>query len=183
MDYCACSFVALGFVLSLAAFLLRASKRRTGWNLNFKYYRLLILSVVGSVFAFVGFLRFSHGTVNDVDYSQILTVFSLLASGMIAGYFSFTFEQAADDERFFPFALSTCFILLFYLVFAAISFYMGKSRRIQSIEGANIIAPVIMGMLLLAISVREFWDYRKAQSGRLCPYQRDATGGAPAPQR
>jgi cytochrome bd-type quinol oxidase subunit 2 len=162
MDYVAIGLVALGFVLSLVAFILRGLKARTEWNLDWKYYRLLALSVFGSVLAFIGFLLFSHGTPDTVDYSQILTVFSLLASGMIAGYFSFTFEQAADDEQFFPFALSTCFILLFYLVFAAISFYIGKSSRIQSIEGANIIAPVIMGMLLLAISVREFWDYRKA---------------------
>lgn len=157
-------FVAGGLALTLIAFFLRGAKRRLEWNLDRKYYRLLLLSAAGSVLAFVGFFQLSRGPAseNPVDSSQVLTVFSLLASGIIAGYFNFTFDQAAEDEQFFPSALSISFILLFHLVFAAISFYIGKSKIMHAIEGVNIIVPLIMLILLLSINVREFWDYRKA---------------------
>jgi hypothetical protein len=157
----ALGFVGAGFFLSLIAFILRGLKARIDWGLDCKYYSLLGLSVLGSVLAFIGFLKFSHGIPDKVDYTQTLTVMALLTSGIIAGYFNFTFDQAADDEKFFPSALSICFILLFHLVFAAISFYIGKSERIHEVEGANVIAPLIMLILLVAIAVREFWDYRK----------------------
>ena len=172
MDNVAIGLVALGFALSLVAFILRGLRPRRNWGLDRQYYGLLGLSVFGSVLAFIGFLRFSHGTPNTGDYSQFLTVLALLASGIISGYFNFTFDQAAEDEKFFPSALSICFILLFYLVFTAISFYIGKSNKIHDVEGANIIAPLIMLILLVAIAVREFWDYRK--------YDRDSASGSSA---
>lgn len=162
MNYVALSFIAFGFILSLIAFIIRGLKARRDWKLGWKYYGLLALSVVGSIFAFIGFLQLSHATPDNVDYAQVLIVLSLLTSGIISGYFNFTFDQAALDEKFFPSALSICFILLFYLVFTAISFYIGKSSRLHEAEWANIIAPLIMMILLIAIAVREFWDYRKA---------------------
>jgi hypothetical protein len=154
--------VAFGFGLSLTAVLLRITYRTRNINLDRKYYALLLISVIGTFVAYLGFRQLAAVAVNEaVDYSQILTVLSLLAAGIITGYFTFTYEQSAPDERFLPTALSTCFAVLFYLVFGAISFYMGKSKQIHSTEGANTVGPIIMWVLLLANSFHDFWDYRK----------------------
>jgi hypothetical protein len=157
-------FVIAGFCLSLLAVLLRAFLYQTrDIKLGRKYYILLLLSVLGTIFAGVGLLQLTHVEINEgVDYSHILTVLSLLAAGIITGYFTFTYQDAAEDERFLPTAISICFVLLFYLVFAAISFYMGKSKQIHSAEGAIILGPVIMWALLLANAFYDFWDYREA---------------------
>jgi NADH:ubiquinone oxidoreductase subunit 2 (subunit N) len=156
------SFVAVGFALSLIAVLLRLAYGTRNIKLDRKYYTLLLISLIGTFLAFSGFRQLAGVAINEtVDYSQILTVLSLLAAGIITGYFTFTYEQSAPDERFLPTALSTCFALLFYLVFGAISFYMGKSKDIHSTEGANTVGPLIMWVLLLANSFHDFWDYRK----------------------
>lgn len=155
-------FVAVGFSLSLIAVLLRLLYRTRRIRLDYKYYSLLCLSIVGSLLAFIGFLQLSRTPINEsVEYAQILSILSLLAAGIITGYFTFTYEQAASDELLFPTAYSTCFALLFYFVFSVICFYMGKSRHVHNTEGANIFVPVIMGVILLANAFRDFWDYRK----------------------
>lgn len=155
--------VAFGFALSLLAVLLRLRYKTRKIVLDRKYYLLLALSVAGTVLAFIGFLLLARVPVNEtVDYSQILTVLSLLAAGIITGYFTFTYEQSAGDELALTTALSSGFAFLFYFTFGSISFYMGKSKQIHSTECANIIGPVIMWVLLLANSFHDFWDYRKA---------------------
>ncbi len=149
-------------MLSFFAVLLRLAYGTRNIILDWRYYALLLLSLFGTLVAYLGFRQLAGVPVNEmVDYSQILTVLSLLAAGIITGYFTFTYEQSAADERFLPTALSTCFALLFYLVFGAISFYMGKSKQIHSTEGANTVGPIIMWVLLLANSFHDFWDYRK----------------------
>jgi hypothetical protein len=154
--------VALGFGLSVVAVLLRLTYGTRRIKLNLKYYTLLLISITGTFLAYLGFKRLAAVAVNEaVDYSQILTVLSLLAAAIITGYFTFTYEQSAADERFLPTALSTLFVLLFYLVFGSISFYMGKSKQIHTTEGANTVGPLIMWVLLLANSFHDFWDYRK----------------------
>lgn len=154
--------VVLGFGLSLTAVLLRLTYGTRKIKLDYWYYSLLLVSVVGTLVAYLGFRELASVVVNEaVDYSQILTVLSLLAAGIITGYFTFTYEQSAADERFLPTALSTLFALLFYLTFGSISFYMGKSKQIHSTEGANTVGPIIMWVLLLANSFHDFWDYRK----------------------
>ena len=155
-------FVVFGFLLSLVAVLLRLVYGTRRIPLDGKYYGLLLISVIGTFLAYLGFRELASVAVNEsVDYSQILTVLSLLAAGIITGYFTFTYEQSAADERFLLSLLSTCFALLFYLTFGSISFYMGKSKQIHSTEGANTVGPLIMWALLLANSFHDFWDYRK----------------------
>jgi hypothetical protein len=154
--------VALGFGLSVIAVLLRLTYRTRKIKLDYKYYILLLISVIGTFLAYLGFRQLAAVAVNEmVDYSQILTVLSLLAAAIITGYFTFTYEQSAADELFLPTALSTSFVLLFYLVFGSISFYMGKSKQIHTTEGANTVGPLIMWVLLVANSFHDFWDYRK----------------------
>jgi len=157
--------VAFGFALSLLAVLWRLTYRTRYIDLDFKYYFLLLVSVLGTFLAFLGFRELASGAINEtnLDYSQILTVLSLLAAGIITGYFTFTYEQSAEDERPLTTALSSGFAFLFYFTFASISFYMGKSKQIHGAEGANIVGPIIMWVLLLANSLHDFWDYRKAQ--------------------
>ena len=98
-----------------------------------------------------------------MDYSQILTVLSLLAAAIITGFFTFTFTEAAPDKHLMPSAISSCFVVLFYLVFAAISFYMGKSGHIHNAPYATCVVPMIMWVLLVANVVYDFWDYRDGE--------------------
>ncbi|HKO99668.1 MAG TPA: hypothetical protein VJU86_22005 [Pyrinomonadaceae bacterium] len=164
-------FVAGGFALSLIAVLLRLRYGTRRIALNYKYYSLLCLSILGSILAFIGFLQLSRTPINqNVEYAQILSILSLLAAGIITGYFTFTYEQAASDELLFPTAYSTCFALLFYFVFSLISFYMGKSKHVHSTEAANIVVPIIMWVILLANAFRDFWDYRKGPTKSLPVY-------------
>jgi len=65
------------------------------------------------------------------DYSSVLTILSLLAAGIIAEFFVFSHGQAAHDEKFFPNAIAICFMGLFYLLFGAVSFYIGKGKVIK----------------------------------------------------
>ena len=97
---------------------------------------------------------------NAVDYSQILTVLSLLATGIITGFFTFTFQDAAHDERWLATAISICFALLFYTVFGALSLYVGRSAHIRAAEYAASLLPLLMCLLLLANALYDFWDYR-----------------------
>lgn len=156
--------VIIGFSLAFLAIILRAvilQTRKT--KLDLKYYAFLSLSVIGSVIAGFGFSQLAQTEVNEnFDYSQILTVISLLAAGIITGNFTFTYEEMAEDEIFITTLISICFTFLFYFVFAAISFYMGKSKQIHSVEGAVLIGPIIMWALLLANALYDFWDFRKS---------------------
>jgi hypothetical protein len=51
--------------------------------------------------------------------------------------------------------------LLFYLLFGAVSFYIGKSEQIHKVEYASTIVPVIMALILAVNSLFDFWDYNR----------------------
>jgi hypothetical protein len=155
--------VGTGILLALLSMVLRATLYPgREISLDRKYYALLCISLTGSVFGLLGFFHLSQEPIDSsgIDYSQILTVLSLLAAAIITGYFTFTYTEAASDERLLPSAISACFVLLFYLVFGALSFYMGKSAHIHNAPYSAYIGSAIMWVLLVANALCDFWDYR-----------------------
>ena len=158
--------VIIGLTLALLSTLLRATLyNNREIPLNRKYYGLMCLSLAGSIFGVIGFFQLAQTAIDTsgVDYSQILTVLSLLAAAIVTGFFTFTFTEAASDELLMPSAISACFTILFYLAFAAISFYMGKSSHIHNAPYAMFVVPTIMWVLLVANSLYDFWDYRDGE--------------------
>ncbi len=156
-------WLSIGFVLQFAAILIRAIVYRNQYFvMNWKYTLLTLLSIVGCVLAFLGFSTFAHAPAQiGVDYSVILTVLSLISAGIIAGFFSFTYQEAGKNDKYFPNLISAVFALLFYLLFGAVSFYIGKSEQIHKVEYASTIVPVIMALILAANSLFDFWDYNR----------------------
>ncbi len=59
-----------------------------------------------------------------------------------------------------PTLISVCFVIMFYLVFGAISFYMGRDKGIHDIEFITPLGTIIMWMLLAANVGYDFLDYR-----------------------
>lgn len=155
--------VIVGLILALISTILRATLyKNRKIPIDAKSYTILCLSLLGGIIGAIGFFQLAQTPIDTsgVDYSQILTVLSLLAAAIVTGFFTFTFTEAADDELLLPSAISGCFVVLFYLVFAAISFYMGKSSHIHNAQYATSIVPSIMWVLLVANSLYDFWDYR-----------------------
>jgi xanthine/uracil permease len=153
----------IGLILGFGSVILRTilftSRKIT---LDKKYYGLIGLSLLGSAVGSWGYHDLISGNVDTAtDYSQILSVLSLLAAGIIAGFFTFTFTQAADDERVLTSLISGCFVVLFYTVFAALSYYMGKSAHIHNAAYTSFVGPFIMGLLLVGNTLFDFWDYRE----------------------
>jgi hypothetical protein len=156
-------YVFDGFLLALCSTILRAILyNKKNFEMDRKYYSLLLLSLIGSVLGYIGFFQLAQSPIDasGLDYSQILTVLSLLAAAIVTGFFAFTFTEAADDEIQITTAILICFVVLFYLVFAAISFYSGKSANIHNAPYAMSIIPTIMWVLLVANALFDFWDYR-----------------------
>jgi hypothetical protein len=161
--------IVVGCILGITALMGRAiAFEGRSIELGRRFYLLLAVSVIGTLLAFKGLYDLANATPvptlplpsNAVDYSQILTVLSLLAAGIVTGYFTFTFQEAADDECWLATAISACFVILFYSVFGALSLYIGKSAHIRASEHASTLLPFIMWLLLLANALYDFWDYR-----------------------
>jgi len=164
--------VALGCLLAVGSLIGRAVIfNGRAMPLSRKFYALLACSLAGSLLAFRGFYELANSCpvptlptpANTADYSQILTVLSLLAAGIVTGFFTFTFQDAANDERWIATAISVCFAVLFYAVFGALSIYIGLSPHVRASEHATIILPPIMWLLLAANVLYDFWDYRDGE--------------------
>lgn len=155
--------VMLGFVLTSLGILLREGLYKTREiPMTRKYGGLLGLCIGGSVAALLGFFQLASTSANsNTDYSQMLTILSILAAGITTGYFTFSYGDVGEDEHILATAIALVFVALFYLTFAAISFYMGKSEIIHSTEGANLIGPLIMWLILMGNVLYDFWDYRE----------------------
>jgi len=162
--------VALGGTLAFVAVLCRfgfyAQSRiiKFGW----KYYLCILMSFLGTILAAIGFyLLVTQTPINaKQDYSQILGVLSLLAAGIITGFFTFSYVNVSDDEVILPTCISCCFVVLFYLVFLAISYYVGRSSATHNIENVEGVVPGIMWLLLVANMIYDFLDYRKNEPAK-----------------
>ena len=154
-------YLLTGFIIQSVAVVIRAklyNNRR--FHLDKKYACLTSFSIIGCLFALIGFFLLSHADAHcGVDYNIILTVLALLSAGIISGFFTFSYQYSGDNDRWFPNLISVGFSLLFYLLFGAVSFYTGKSQNIHSIEYASTIVPIIMAIILVVNTLFDFWDY------------------------
>ncbi len=151
-------FLAVAGIMCRFAFFLESRDIPFTW----KYYLCIGLSFLGTIPATVGFYLLTQIPVNSIqDYSQILTVLSILATGIITAFFTFSYANLKGDEVALPTLLSVCFVILFYFVFFAISFYIGKSKLIHNNENVEVFVPWIMWILLVANMMYDFMDYRR----------------------
>src|SRR5262245_58547904 len=130
--------VLIGLLLQVITLILRMYFFSGNRNItfNWQYYLCIGLSFAGTFPAAVGFYLLTQGPINNAqDYSQILTVVSLLAASLITGFFSFSYQNTRKDEWFLPTMTSICFVGLFYLVFFLLSFFLGASKLTHNIEG------------------------------------------------
>lgn len=82
--------VALGLALNITSIVLRAvlyDGRKI--KLELKYYGIMGISLLGTFSGLFGFLALSNGEIDSSknDYSQILTILSLLAAAIVTGFF------------------------------------------------------------------------------------------------
>lgn len=132
------------------------------FNIDWKWWLLIVGSLGANLFACIGFHDLMKSTENTgIDHSSVLSVLSLLAAGVIAGNFAFSYQEAAADERILPNAISLIFVNLFYLLFGSVSYYFAKSTDTIAIEGLVWVLPAIMTLILIANTLNNYWDYRE----------------------
>ena len=160
----ALTLVIIGCLITIGIIIARAIVFKSRViKFDLKYRLLFWGSLIGPIAAAIGsymLIKTPISSNKEADYSLILTVVSLLATGVITGFFTFRYQNVDSDERVSPTALSCFFAALFYTVFGLISFYLGKSKVTHNLEGVEIWIPAILWMLLSANVIYEFLDYR-----------------------
>jgi hypothetical protein len=155
-----CLFGVLAVVLRAIVFRKDGRKITFGWW----YYLLITMAMFGTVLAALGFFLLISDLPNAGKtvpaYSSAIGILSILAAGVTAGFFSFTYNNVGEKEIVLPTLISACFVIMFYLVFGAISFYMGRDKGIHDIEYITPLGTIIMWMLLAANVAYDFLDYR-----------------------
>lgn len=164
------ALVFVGMIVAVVAIILRAFFFRKSRHFEFgwHYYLCISMSMFGTVLAALGyFLLITESPVGTApptnttsDYSPILSVLSILAAGITAGFFAFSYNDMGNEEIILPTLLSICFVILFYVVFGALSLYMGRSRQVHFAEYVSVFGPLIMWMLLAANVAYDYLDYR-----------------------
>jgi hypothetical protein len=157
------SLLIIAGIVSVTSIILRAMLHETrNFDYSLKDWLILGLSIIGNVIALFGFFKLSTGPANpSVEYSSVLTILSLLSAGVIAGNFTFSYQEAAADERLLPNLISSCFTILFLFLFGSVSFYMGKSAQVSRAEEITILGPLIMFLIMITNTIFDFWDYRE----------------------
>lgn len=155
------TYVIAGCFINVCMIILRAIFiERCSNSVPLSFWLFLSISssaILMSTYGFYLFISLPKNCSND--YTLILTILSLLSAGIISGFFTFSYNRSSKEERFLPNALAICFTTLFYLLFGAVSYYMGKSQLIESVEYVNILGAVIMGFILMGNLFFDFWDY------------------------
>lgn len=165
----------IGLALTIAAIIVRGIRFRTRTHSmrfsNWQYWGLLWITVVGSIFAGISFYHFTtatppiHSILPTDPYAAILTVLSLLAGGAFAGFCAVDYQLADNiDEIWILAVISGLFSSFFYLLFFAISYYIGESG-IGIIHGIPWVITIAMTLLLIILAVIDFWDYCKHKDG------------------
>jgi len=134
------------------------------FKINKVWWILIVISLIADIVAFKGFqdlLSTLFVKDNSSSYTTILTVLSLLSSGIIAGNFTFSYQDSAEDESLLTNTISIIFISLFYLLFSAVTYYTGKSVEVYKIDYLIYILPAIMTLILIANTLYNYWDYRE----------------------
>jgi hypothetical protein len=166
------ALVLVGCLFGVLAIVLRAFVfKKDGRKIQFEkasskwwYYLLITMAMFGTALAALGFFLLISDTPNTSkiapSYSSAIGILSILAAGVTAGFFSFTYNNVGGEEVALPTLISVCFVIMFYLVFGAISFYMGRDKGIHDIEFITPLGTIIMWLLLAANVGYDFLDYR-----------------------
>ena len=157
--------VSLGLIISLIVLILRACiiPRPIRTNRQRQCFKVLLsYSVFAVAVASIGFILLAKGP--DEGHSNdtsILTILALLSVGIIAGFFEFSYRMTHTERlhRFLSNAVAICFNVLFYLLFGAVSYYIGRSTDVENFKTATFIIPTIMGIILLGNTFFDYWDY------------------------
>jgi hypothetical protein len=156
--------VPLGFVLHLAAIMQRG-REYAGDQVepDAKYFRnLLTASLAGAVLALGGFLALANSPAHSgVDYGSTHLILALLAAGVTVGFFSLRVAGAGPGEADLANVISISYMGLYYLLFAALSFYMGRSQEIHDAEGMSILGPFVLFGIMAVSILLNYWDYRR----------------------
>jgi hypothetical protein len=169
-------FAIIGLIVSLMALFLRDSCLPRDFELCSCRFRMCLgLPLSANLVAVLGFhgLANGSGTPNG-DQRAILEVLSLLSAGAVAGFWGIEYGEAHCDETHLLNIISALFVILFYSLFIAICFYIGKSTEMQKTPGASWVVPGIMALLLEINAVIDIWDYRKPR--KLRTIRRDPKG-------
>jgi len=144
----------------LIAILRWATVPRECKTLPWHYWTFVILSVGVTVAATVGF-RFllTASSPSGTDYSGVLNVLGLLSAGVIAGFFAFSFQDAASSEGILPNVISMCFALLFFVLFGSVCYFLGQWGKFNADTHVNTLVPVVMGLVLVGNVLYDFHDY------------------------
>jgi hypothetical protein len=162
--------VILGWGFSLISIGLRGIYLKDrNFPLSCPMFRICLgLSILGNIVAFLGFHFIAAGygkpgycdIADNTAYSDALTVLSLLSAGAFAGFCAVEYDKARKDEYNLLNIISLLFISLFYVLFTAICYYIGKSPQTNRMECLSWIVPIAMLLLLLVFVVIDIWDYR-----------------------
>ena len=89
-------------------------------KIEWHFWLYLVLSACASTAAAVGFyFLLQPENPSKVDYSTILNVLSLLSAGAVAGFFAFSYQDAAEGEDLLPNLVSISFSLVLFFLFGS----------------------------------------------------------------
>lgn len=154
-------FIALAYFLHAGALIYRAIACTPEIAVNDKKLLIpLFICIVADCLAAWGFsVLIARPPMLGADFGSVLSILSLLAAGVIAGKFAFSYHEVASDERPIATALSILIVLLFYVIFGSVSYYSGASETVSAAPRIELVIPIIMAIILFSNTLHDYWDY------------------------
>lgn len=169
--------VIIGTAISLSVNIIRGIclKRKPPKGKEAKYSKrnfiFFLVSIAGVFVATIGFYPLLFCQIKTIEKPEaILTVLSILSAGTIAGFFTFSYGKAAgsinfsskilpNPEKFFPNLISFCFQATFYLLFTAVSYFVGKSCFSYASPYLEWVILFFIFLTLVSVIAFDYWDY------------------------
>jgi hypothetical protein len=154
-------FIVLAYFLYAGALIYRASACTPEIEVNDKKLVVpFIICIAADCLAAWGFsVLIAKMPITGADFDSVLSILSLLAAGVIAGKFAFSYHEVASGERPLATALSVLIVLLFYVLFGAVSYYSGASETVSAAPKIELVIPAIMAIILFSNTLHDYWDY------------------------
>ena len=167
---CGLALVFLGFSISFITLILRAiliPRQESILKGKMCCFCIMIgFSILSIPFAIFGYSCLIRSPINEAnDYSLIIATLSLLSVGVIAGFFRFTFGEARKENVTFILsnAVAISFNTIFYFLFGLVCYCIGRSTHTETIGDVSFFVPAIMGVILVANTLFDYWDYVKIE--------------------
>jgi purine-cytosine permease-like protein len=180
------TLVILGFLMTAIALVFRdrffgeKEQRWYNWNKR-EIWACVVLWILGSTIAALGWALLAHGgqgeaceNVTEAGYADVLTVLSLLAAGAIAGWCAVEYQEFDPSETHLLNVIAGLFVAVFYVLFTAICYYLGKNPRTRDVQGIHWVIPLTMWLILLVFALIDIADYRPTDKKRR-PRQEEVT--------